>query len=35
VAVLMAVIMRWSRKNLKQNPGLIDEIGRHGHGTAL
>lgn len=35
VAVLMAVIMRWSRSNLKQNPGLIDEIGRHGHGTAL
>ena len=35
VAALMAVIMRWSRNNLKQNPGLIDEIGRQGHGTAL
>ena len=35
VAALMAVIMRWSRNNLKQNPELLGEIGRHGHGTAL
>ena len=35
VAVLMFIIMRWSRRNLTKNPGLIDEIGRHGHGTAL
>ncbi|HEY7804656.1 MAG TPA: lysophospholipid transporter LplT, partial [Orrella sp.] len=35
VAALMAVIMRWSRRNLKENPELLGEIGRHGHGTAL
>jgi MFS family permease len=35
VAVLMGFIMRWSRSNLKQNPALLKEIGRHGHGTAL
>jgi len=35
VAALMALIMRWSRRNLKENPELLGEIGRHGHGTAL
>jgi len=35
VAVIMFVIMRFSRKNLKKHPGLIDEIGKQGHGTAL
>jgi hypothetical protein len=35
VASLMFVIMRWSKRNLTQNPGLIDEIGKSGHGTAL
>jgi LPLT family lysophospholipid transporter-like MFS transporter len=35
VAVLMLVIVRWSRLNLKRNPDLVKEIGRTGHGTAL
>lgn len=35
VSVLMLVIMFWSKRNLARNPGLVDEIGRHGHGTAL
>lgn len=35
VAVLMILIMRWKRSNLRANPKLLDEIGRHGHGTAL
>jgi len=35
VAGLMLVIIRWKNKNLQANPKLIDEIGRHGHGTAL
>ena len=35
VASLMLIIMRWSRKNLREHPHLIGEIGRDGHGTAL
>lgn len=35
VAIIMFLIMRYSRQNLKKHPGLLDEIGRHGHGTAL
>jgi MFS transporter, LPLT family, lysophospholipid transporter len=35
VSILMLFIMRWSRRNIAKNPGLLDEIGRHGHGTAL
>lgn len=35
VAALMLVILKWSRRNVANNPGLLDEIGRHGHGTAL
>ena len=35
VAIIMFIIMRYSRRNLKKYPDLIKEIGRHGHGTAL
>jgi len=35
VSILMLFIMRWSRRNIAKNPGLLAEIGRHGHGTAL
>jgi chromate transport protein ChrA len=35
VAGLMLVFMRWNRRNHQQDPGLADEIGRHGHGQAL
>ena len=35
VAVLMFVIMLWKKANIRANPRLLDEIGRHGHGTAL
>ena len=35
VAVLMLVIIRWNRRNLLENPGLIKMIGQHGHGQAL
>ena len=35
VASLMLLMIRWSRRNLSENPGLQDEIGREGHGHAL
>ena len=35
VATLMLVIMRWNRLNHRENPGLQDTIGQHGHGQAL
>ena len=35
VAVLMVVMLRWNRRNLKQHPHLLDEIGQEGHGKAL
>ncbi len=35
VAALMFLIIVFSRRNLKKHPGLVDEIGRQGHGTAL
>jgi hypothetical protein len=35
VAVLMFLIILFSRRNLKKYPGLLNEIGKHGHGTAL
>jgi len=35
VALLMLVIMRWNRHNHRENPGLADTIGQHGHGQAL
>lgn len=35
VAGLMFVILKWSRRNIANHPGLLEEIGRHGHGTAL
>jgi len=35
VAVLMGVMIRWSRRNLNENPGLQDQIGQEGYGKAL
>lgn len=35
VSVIMFFIMRYSRRTLKKHPDLLNEIGRHGHGTAL
>lgn len=35
VAVLMLVIIIWNRRNLKNHPDVLKEIGRHDHGTAL
>jgi protein-S-isoprenylcysteine O-methyltransferase Ste14 len=35
VAVLMLFIILFSRRNLKKFPGLLEEIGKQGHGTAL
>ena len=35
VAVLMFLIILFSRRNIKKHPGLLDEIGQQGHGTAL
>ena len=35
VASLMVLIIHWSRLNLRHNPGLIDQIGQDGHGSAL
>jgi len=35
VATLMVVMIRWSRRNLNENPGLQDQIGQEGHGKAL
>ena len=35
VAVLMVVFMRWSKRNLADNPELHDQIGQEGHGHAL
>jgi len=35
VASLMLVIMRWNRRNQRQDPGLLDTIGQNGHGQAL
>lgn len=35
VASLMLVIMRWNKINHRENPGLENTIGQHGHGQAL
>jgi protein-S-isoprenylcysteine O-methyltransferase Ste14 len=35
VASLMVLIIHWSRLNLRHDPGLIDQIGQDGHGSAL
>ena len=35
VAVLMLVFMRWSYRNLRARPELLEEIGQEGHGQAL
>jgi MFS family permease len=35
VAVLMLVFMRWSSRNLKNRPELLEQIGQEGHGQAL
>lgn len=35
VSSLMLVFIRWSYLNHKNNPGLEDIIGQHGHGQAL
>ncbi|MCD0505309.1 lysophospholipid transporter LplT [Bordetella petrii] len=35
VAILMILFMRWSRRNLSDNPALHDQIGQEGHGKAL
>ena len=35
VAGLMLVLIRWNQINLKNNPGLLAEIGQDGHGKAL
>jgi hypothetical protein len=35
VAGLMLVIMMWTRRNLRKNPALLDEIGHEGHGQAI
>src|SRR5690606_29487050 len=35
VAAMMLVIMQWHRRNLRADPGLMDQIGQHGHGQAL
>lgn len=35
VSTLMLVFIRWSYLNHKNNPGLEDIIGQHGHGQAL
>jgi MFS transporter, LPLT family, lysophospholipid transporter len=35
VAVLMFFIILFCRRNLRKFPGLLEEIGKHGHGTAL
>jgi hypothetical protein len=35
VAILMVVMLRWNRSNLKKDPHLLDEIGQEGHGKAL
>jgi len=35
VTVLMLLVMRWSRLNIRNNPGLLELIGQEGHGAAL
>jgi hypothetical protein len=35
VAVLMLLIIHWSRLNVRHDPALLDEIGKEGHGSAL
>ena len=35
VAGLMVVFIHWNRKNHRENPGLENTIGQHGHGQAL
>lgn len=35
VALLMIVMLRWNRKNLREQPNLLDQIGQEGHGKAL
>jgi LPLT family lysophospholipid transporter-like MFS transporter len=35
VAVLMVLIIRWSKNNLRKDPTLIEQIGQDGHGAAL
>jgi hypothetical protein len=35
VAGVMLVLIRWNQSNLKNNPGLLEQIGQEGHGKAL
>lgn len=35
VAILMMVFMRWSYRNIKARPELLEQIGQEGHGKAL
>jgi len=35
VAALMGVMIRWSRRNLSEDPRLQDQIGQEGYGKAL
>lgn len=35
VASIMLIIIRWSKRNIAADPGLLDEIGQDGHGKAL
>jgi len=35
VALIMIIIIRWSKRNIAADPGLLDEIGQDGHGKAL
>jgi LPLT family lysophospholipid transporter-like MFS transporter len=35
VAILMLVFMRWSYRNLKNRPELLEQVGQEGHGKAL
>jgi MFS family permease len=35
VSCLMLVFIRWNTLNHRADPGLIHQIGQHGHGTAL
>ncbi len=35
VATIMLIIIRWSKRNIAADPGLLDEIGQDGHGKAL
>jgi hypothetical protein len=35
VAGLMIVIMMWTRRNLRRNPALLEQIGHEGYGQAI